>query len=112
MSMFLRACQIKGMRFIAPLVWLAIAQVLMLTLMASSPELHEYFHNGSEESQHHCLASDFQAGSIDHPIVVPVVTPECLPLPVGEIVFAAESRQSLAVHLCGSLLVHGPPEFA
>ena len=100
------------MRFFAPVVWLAIVQVLLFSVLASSPELHERFHTDAHDSEHHCLSTDFQAGTIDLPAVAPVVAPDFLPVATEVAAVSAEVRHSLPLHLCGSLLEHGPPAFA
>ena len=102
----------RWMRLFAPLVWLAVFQILVITLMAASPELHERCHSDSHDSDHHCLATDFQSGTVDQTVIVPVVAPDFLPVPIATITVAAEARHTLPHHLCGSLLVHGPPVWA
>jgi hypothetical protein len=97
------------MRVFAPLVWLAVVQIFVVTLLASSPELHECFHPDSHDSDHHCLATDFQAGFIDQPVIVPVDAPSFAPVSFEIVAFPASARHSLPLHLCGSLLEHGPP---
>ena len=104
--------QTRWMRVFAPLVWIAIIQVFVISLMSVSPELHERCHSGSHESGHQCLATDFQAGSIDLILVAPIVAPNFLPVPVAADTVFIEYRHTLPHHLCGSLLVHGPPAFA
>jgi hypothetical protein len=97
------------------LVWLALAQIFIITLLASSPELHEYFHPDSHndsDHHHHCLATDFQSGLIEQPVVVPVVAPSFAPACFEIVAFPASARHSLPHHLCGSLLEHGPPALA
>ncbi len=100
-----------------PLVWLALVQILVNILLASSPELHEYFHpDAHEESDHHhhhcCLATDFQSGLIEQPVVVPAAAPSFSPVTIEIITLAENVRHSLPLHLCGSLLEHGPPVLA
>lgn len=99
-------------RFIAPMVWIAIVQVFVSSLMASSHELHEFFHSDAHDSGHHCLSTDFQSGAIDQPLLVQVVLPEIEFVEDGSVTFSAEIRHFLPLHLCGSLLVHGPPALA
>ena len=95
-----------------PLVWLAVVQVLVVSMLASSPELHEHFHVSSHDSDHHCLATDFKSGLIEQPLVVPIVAPSFAPVYFEIARVAAHVRRSLPVHLCGSLLEHGPPALA
>ena len=102
----------RWMRLFAPVVWLAIIQVFVISLMSVSPELHECCHSGSHESSHQCLATDFQAGSIDLTVIAPVVAPDFLPIAAGVVNVFAEVRHALPHHLRGSLLVHGPPATA
>ena len=99
-------------RVFAPLVWLAILQVLVFALIASSPELHEFVHTDAHESGHYCLSTDFQSGSLDQALVAPIVAPDFQSVPVACAATPTEVRLSLPVHLCGSLLEHGPPAFA
>ena len=104
--------QHRWMRVFVPLVWLAIVQVLVLSMLAASPELHEYCHPDTHDSGHHCLASDFNSGLIEQPLVVPIVAPCFAPVFVESVAMASGAWQSLPLHLCGSLLVHGPPTLA
>ncbi len=110
--MTLQSCQNRWARLIAPLVWLAVIQVFVISLLASSPDLHELCHSDSHDSDHHCLATDFQSGSVDYAVIVPVVAPEFLPMPVWTVTISSEVRHTLPHHLCGSLLAHGPPVIA
>jgi len=100
------------MRFFAPLVWLALIQVLVVTMFASSPGLHECFHPDSHDTSHHCLATDFKSGLLDQAVVVPIVAPSYAPLFVEILAVRAHVRHALPHHLCGSLLEHGPPALA
>ena len=100
------------MRIFAPLVWLAVIQIFVTSLLASSPELHEHFHSDAHDSGHQCLSTDFQSGTIDLTVVAPVTAPEFLPVAVASVMVSAEVRNSLPHHLCGSLLEHGPPALA
>ena len=100
------------MRLFAPLVWVAVIQVFVITMLASSSELHENCHSDAHESGHHCLATDFQEGIVDQAVIVPVVAPDYVPLAIATVTDFAESRHTLPHHLCGSLLVHGPPALA
>ena len=102
----------RWMRFFAPLVWLALIQVFVVTMFASSPRLHECFHPDSHDTSHHCLATDFQSGLLDQPIVVPIVAPLYAPLASEIVPVPAQGRHELPLHLCGSLLEHGPPTLA
>ncbi len=104
--------QTRWMRLFAPLVWVAIIQILVISMMSVSPELHECCHSDSHESSHHCLVTDFQAGSIDLTVIAPIVAPDFLLVAVGVEFISAEVRHVLPHHLCGSLLVHGPPDIA
>jgi len=96
-------------RICVPLVWLAIIQVLVVTMLASSPELHGYFHLSSHESDHQCLVTDFKSGLIEQPLVAPISATHLAALDYEIVAMAADARHSLAEHLCGSLLEHGPP---
>lgn len=100
-------------RVFVPMVWLALVQIMVITLLASSPDLHEFFHpdahEDSDHHHHHCLATDFQSGFIEQPVVVTSVTPTFSPVPFEIMAAEAEAWHSLPLHLCGSLLVHGPP---
>ena len=99
----------RWMRYFAPVVWLALMQILVVTMFASSPGLHECFHPDAHDSSHHCLATDFQSGLLDQPLVVPIIAPTYAPL-AGEILpIGPRQRHALPDHLCGSLLEHGPP---
>jgi len=100
------------MRVFAPLVWLALVQVFVVSMLASSPDLHECFHPDSHDSDHHCLATDFQAGFIEQSVVVPIDAPSFAPVFSEIVTVAAIARHPLPLHLCGSLLEHGPPAFA
>ncbi|KAB2640496.1 MAG: hypothetical protein DVB25_03895 [Verrucomicrobia bacterium] len=95
-----------------PLVWLAIIQVLVVTTLASSPELHGHFHLSSHDSDHQCLVTDFKSGLIEQPLVVPISAPCFAPRDFQIVALAADARHSLPEHLRGSLLEHGPPAFA
>jgi len=104
--------QQRWTRVFAPLVWFALAQILVVTLLGSSPAMHQCFHLDAHDADHHCLVTDFQSGWIDHAVVVPVVTPSCSTVG-GEIGGGgAGAGHSLPLHLCGSLLEHGPPSRA
>ena len=100
------------MRVLAPLVWLAAVQIFVGSLMAVSPDLHEHFHADSHESSHHCLSTDLQAGTIEQPVIIPVVAPDFSPIAIGYVAAPTKVHRMLPVHLCGSLLEHGPPAFA
>lgn len=104
--------QTRWLRLFAPLVWIAIIQVLVISMMSVSPELHECCHSGSHESSHQCLATDFQGGAIDLTVIAPIVAPDFLLVATGVVLISAEGRLVMPHHLCGSLLVHGPPAIA
>lgn len=91
------------------MVWLAVAQIFVSSLLASSPELHEHFHPDSHESGHHCLATDLQSGTLELSAIIPIVAPVPTPVAIRIETVSAEVRRSLPIHLCGSLLEHGPP---
>ena len=110
--MLSRVRQTRWMCAFAPIVWLAIVQVFVVSLLASSPELHVHFHTDAHDSEHHCLSTDFQSGTIDQTVVAPVVAPDFLPVAIDTVSVSAEARHPLPHHLCGSLLEHGPPAFA
>ena len=104
--------QTRWMRLFASLVWIAIIQVFAISLMSASPELHECCHSGSHESGHQCLATDFQAGTVDQLVVIPLVFTGIQPFTIWNVVIPVAAAQALPLHLCGSLLEHGPPVFA
>jgi len=104
-----RQFQHRWRRICVPLVWLAIIQVMVVTMLASSPELHRHFHLSSHDSDHQCLATDFKAGLIEQPPVLPINAPSFSPVGFGIVALAAEAWHLMPVHLCGSLLEHGPP---
>ncbi|MEO5712041.1 MAG: hypothetical protein ABIT37_01000 [Luteolibacter sp.] len=110
--MMCKVRQTPWRRWFAPLVWLAVFQVFVIGLMASSSQLHEHFHADAHDCDHHCLSTEFQSGTIDLTVIVPVVAPDFQPVPVGTVVVSAEARHPLPHHLCGSLLEHGPPALA
>ena len=110
--MTLSHCHHRWMRVFAPVVWLALVQILVVSLLGSSPEMHECFHPDAHDSHHQCLATDFQSGVIDQVVVAPVVVPVLAPAVVEIVAVAAEVWNSLPVHLHGSLLEHGPPALA
>jgi len=97
------------MRCFAPVVWLAVFQVFVASLLASSAQLHEHVHSDAHDCEHHCLSTDFQSGTLDPTVVPPVVAPDFKAVPIGIVALSAEVRHSLPHHLCGSLLEHGPP---
>jgi len=99
----------RWMRYFAPVVWLALLQILAVTIFASSPGLHECFHPDAHESGHHCLATDFQSGLLDQPLAVPIVAPSYAPVGFEILPIRPRVRHALPHHLCGSLLEHGPP---
>ncbi len=80
--------------------------------MASSPDLHEHFHKDSHDTEHHCLSTDMQEGALNHVVLVPLVAPAFLRVACEIVSLTEQSIQTLPHHLCGSLLVHGPPVFA
>ena len=104
--------QTRWHRIFAPLVWLALVQVFAMSLIAASPELHEHLHEDSHGSHHHCLSTDLGAGTIYQTTIAPIVTPVCTTLHIDPVRVTTVSRCWLPVHLCGSLLAHGPPAFA
>lgn len=110
--MTLQSCQNRWARLIAPLVWLAVIQVFVISLLASSPDLHERCHSDSHESDHHCLATDLQSGTVDQTVIVPVVAPDFQPVLIATVTVSVIVRHTLPHHLCGSLLAHGPPVIA
>ena len=105
-------CQHRWMRLFAPLVWLALVQVFVVSMLAAAPGLHECFHPDSQDADHHCLVIDFKSGLIEQPMVVPINAPSFAPVSCEIVAVAASVRHSLALHLCGSLLEHGPPGLA
>jgi len=111
-KMTIRKLQHRWLRVFAPLVWLAVFQVLVVSMLGSSPEMHQCFHPDSHDSDHHCLATDFKSGLLDQPLVVPIIAPTFAPVCVEILAVSAGARHSLPLHLCGSLLEHGPPAFA
>lgn len=110
--MSLRTSQIRWTRFFAPVVWLAIVQVMVLAVMAAAPEVHERLHSDAHDSGHHCLSTDLQAGTLDLTVVIPIVAPARMERVIATSATGTESRRSLPLHLCGSLLEHGPPSLA
>ena len=110
--MTIRKLQHRWLRLFAPLVWLAVVQVLVVSMLGSSPELHQCFHPDSHDSGHHCLATDFKSGLLEQPLVVPIVAPTFSPVCAEILAVCADARHSLPLHLRGSLLVHGPPALA
>ena len=81
-------------------------------MLASSAELHHCFHADSKDSSHHCIATDFQSGIIEQPACSPVYAQELVLEDIEYVRVSVEARRSLPVHLCGSLLEHGPPVIA
>src|ERR1035437_5071441 len=79
-KMMTKLRQHRWMRVFATVVWLALLQIFVVSLLAVSPDLHEYFHPDSHDSDHHCLSTDFQAGFIEQPVIVPVVAPDFAPV--------------------------------
>ena len=58
--------------------------VLLLNAMASSPELHEFFHADAGHADHECAVTLFAHGQVESPVmdmaaIVPVATVEFLP---------------------------------
>jgi len=94
------------------LVWIAFVQVFVLSLMASSGEIHERLHQDSHDTNHYCLCTDFHSGTIDVVPPAPILVPECAEVEIACDRFAMEDRSWLPAHLFGSLLEHGPPAFA
>lgn len=111
-EMMLKDSQHRWMRVFAPVVWLALVQVFIISMLASSPGWHECVHADAHDSDHHCLATDFKSGLIEQALVIPVRAPSFVPVSCEIVVPAAAVRSSLPVHLCGSLLEHGPPALA
>lgn len=50
-------CQHQWMRLFAPLVWLALIQVFVVSMLASAPGLHVCFHPDSQDADHHCTTN-------------------------------------------------------
>ena len=100
------------MRAFAPVVWLALMQVFVISMVASSPRMHECFHSDAHDSDHHCLATDFKSGLIEQPAVTPILSPSFVLISCEIVWVATDARHSLPLHLCGSLLEHGPPVIA
>jgi len=64
---------------------LSILLVLVLNLLAASPELHELIHHDAATDEHHCAVTLLAHGQLDSPVVevtaiLPVASVECLPL--------------------------------
>ena len=96
----------------APLVWLAIFQIFILAMLASSPRLHAAVHSETHDPDHHCLATDFKSGLIEQAVTVPILAPSFVPVFCEMLVRVVDAGHRLPHHLCGSLLEHGPPAVA
>ena len=108
----MRSIHRRWLRVFVPLVWLAVLQILVVSTLGSAADLHRVFHPDAHDADHHCLATDFKSGLIEQALVVPVVAPSFAPVWCEITAMAANARHSLPVHLCGSLLEHGPPALA
>ena len=61
-----------------------VTLVLLLNAMASSPELHEFFHADAGHADHECAVTLFAHGQVDSPVmdaavIVPVASVEFVP---------------------------------
>jgi len=50
----------------------ALAGFVMAMLLAGSPELHQWAHHDSGETEHHCLATSLHSGTCDDAVPAPV----------------------------------------
>jgi len=110
--MQIEASRTRWMRCFAPVVWLAILQVIVFSLLSSSPEMHERIHSDAHDSGHHCLSTDFQSGTVGETAMTPIVATDFVPVVIGAVIISVAVRHFLPVHLRGSLLEHGPPALA
>jgi hypothetical protein len=85
----------------------AFAGFVFAMLLAGSPELHEWAHHHSDDSEHECLADALHSGACDH------VTPA--PLFTGIAFGPVEAAPAIRTHAAPSLflscriLEHAPP---
>ena len=100
------------LRLAAPLVWLAILQLALSSLLAASEDLHEFLHPDSHDSGHHCLVTDIQNGHIGNEPLPPPATPAACEILLPTALRPASAASPLPIHLLGSLLEHGPPSRA
>jgi len=107
-----RANQSGFRRLFAPLVWLAVVQILFFSLLASAPGLHEAAHGHAQDGDHIALATDLSDGAVEGVLVLPVAAPEIAPLAALAAAIRSAVPHSLPLHLAGSLLEHGPPGLA
>jgi hypothetical protein len=77
---------------------LTLVLFLFVSALASSSGLHEFFHQDSTSSQHHCAATLLSNGKVDAaPVITSVPVPVVLTLDVGsaEILPLVSNRSSL-----------------
>jgi hypothetical protein len=99
-------------RLCAPFIWLAVLQVLVVTLLAVAPKLHEHFHVHSNDGDHHCLVVEFQAGSVAQPTPTEFFTPRFEPVLIAVTSATHEVLELPCPHLLGNVLERGPPASA
>jgi hypothetical protein len=57
----------------AALASLLIALVLLISVVAASPSLHELIHADAGDANHHCAATEFIKGQVDSVAVAPLI---------------------------------------
>lgn len=85
----------------------ALAGFVFAMLLAGSPELHEWAHRDSGETEHQCLATALHAGACDNATPTPPLTG----ITFGPIEAAPAIRPYLApsLYLSCRILEHAPP---
>lgn len=97
------------LRRLTPLVWLAVLQILVVSLLAVAPRLHEHFHLHSNNDSHHCLVVEFQAGSVGPLASLTLFAPPVPQLLASRLELPGATTSLPAAHLLGAAFDRGPP---
>ncbi|MBI5505045.1 MAG: hypothetical protein HY899_09590 [Deltaproteobacteria bacterium] len=92
----------------AALLGAVLAGYVLGLALASSPQLHDFFHHDAEQSQHVCLATTLHAGQSE-PVLGVVDAVEPVATPIAKFP-PCEAGNTGSFFLRCRLLRHGPPD--
>jgi hypothetical protein len=91
------------------LVCLLIAQLLVATALASSPQLHQLFHHDAERGDHECVVTVMISGGSDGSLTQPVFEPSTLSPVVAVVLPDSGSPDVSPLFLSAHIFEHAPP---
>jgi hypothetical protein len=92
------------------IVWTLIAHLLLITIAAVNPDLHEWMHEDADHADHECAITLYTAGGYDDAALpVLAVAPKLLPLSDEAVIEQPRFASSFRFN---GILEHAPPRRA